>query len=181
MLSDKPPIIATFDTIDEDEKLCVSVLRFDMQAATFELARRPIFVPFNGPNENCRLIDRVFCIYDLDMPTYFSFYELDECWRVVECHQFWWSSSNLQWPSDKMMHFACSRAWFYDRTQTSRSLDPMKRIQYIERDEPKIRECSLEPLPKQLAVLEAWAASETNNEHVSWCALGEFYVFLSLF
>ena len=124
MLSDEPPIIAAFDIIDEQHRrLRFSVLRFDMQAATFELVREPIFVPLNGPNVKCRLMDRGFCIYDLGMPTYFSFYELDECWRLVERHRFWWPSSNLQWPRLKRINFACSRLWFYIYATIYNNLD----------------------------------------------------------
>ena len=168
MLSDEPPIIAVFDTIDEDEKLRVSVLRFDTQAATFESVRRPIFMPYNGTNVKCRLIDRGFCIFDLGMPTYFLFYEHDECWRLVERHRFWWPSSNIQRPAHKIMHVSCSRFWFYKWMQVGRSLASLKCIEYIERSEPQFRECSLEPLPKKLLELEARTKSETKAEEVNW-------------
>ena len=47
MLSYEPPIIAALDQLSGDSRLRVSVFRFNIQAATFELVRESDFVPLN--------------------------------------------------------------------------------------------------------------------------------------
>ena len=75
-----------------------------------------------------------------------------------------------------MVDFDCSRLWIYDDIQDSDSLAPMKRIQYIECDEPEVRDLCLEPLPLKCGELEAWAKRETNDDQVG----GRFERFPSL-
>ena len=151
------------------ESLFLAVLRFDMQVATFELVREPIDVPFDWWNASYWIVDCVLCIVQFGAPAYFKIYKFDERWQLVEDIQFCWPNSDFipRLPG-KMVDFACSRLWSYDRIQHSDSLAPMTRIQYIECDESQLRDLCLEPLPLKCGELEAWAKCETNDDQVGW-------------
>ena len=113
-------------------------------------------------------MDRIVCTVILGVLTYFKFNALAERWRLVECHEFSWRSKYIQRQPRKMLSFACLQLWIYDYIHDSDSLDPMKRIQYSERDKPDARELCLEPLPLKLGELKVWAKSETNGDQASW-------------
>ena len=65
------------------ESLFLSVLRFDMQVATFELVREPIDVPFDWWNASYWIVDCVLCIVQFGAPAYFKIYKFDERWQLA--------------------------------------------------------------------------------------------------
>ena len=81
ILSVEPPILAAFQRNDNTEWLHLAIIRFNMQAATYEFLREPFTVRVDVSRFiKCKVVDNLFCVLQPNQPAYFASYKFDEHW-----------------------------------------------------------------------------------------------------
>ena len=165
--------MAAYDEDVHTDQLHLAIIRFNMQAATFEFLREPDAIRLDAPRPNrCEIVDNRVCVFRVDQPTYFASYKFDERWQLVNRQVYLSAEANVRLSCLSHFYLACSRLWihefdsfdFYEKT----GLACLKQIRYIERGHTALHSLSLKPLPKALDGLQDQA--EKSNPKKVICA-----------
>ena len=172
MLSVEPPILAVYEKYVCKSRLYLAIIRFNMQAATFEFLREPVESRLDAPRSRCKIIDNLFCVFRSFQPAYFASYKFDERWQLVDCQVHLSQEANVQLYPTSLFCFACSRLWISNFVMYSGFgklyLAELKQISFIERGHTELHSLSLKPLPKALDDLQDQA--EKSNPKMVICA-----------
>ena len=110
ILSFEPPILAAYNRDYYTEQLRLAIIRFNMQAASFEFLRKPVAIQLDAPrNVECAIVDNRVCVFRVDQPAYFASYKFDERWQLVDRQVHLSEEANVQLFSLSRHYFACSR------------------------------------------------------------------------
>ena len=159
ILSVEPPILAVYNAYVYKSRLDLAIIRFNMQAATFEFLLEPVGIGLDTPPDGtCEIVDNLVCVFRVGQSAYFTSYEFDKCWKLVDRRVHLSEEANIQLPYMSRLYFACSRLWIYDfftKFYNSKSdLAHLKQIRLIERGHTALHSLPLGPLPKALDDLQ---------------------------